>query len=80
VIRVIVRRRRDGIVQIQRGSRLRAVVSSVPGAVVSWLLLFLVAVTSLAAALVLFPRATAVAGISGTVALAVARHGARPAA
>ncbi len=80
MIRVVVNRRSDGIVQIQRRSGWRAALCTVPGAVLGWLLLSLVAMTGLAAVLVLFPRATAVAGLSGTVALVVARHGARPAA
>ncbi len=72
--RVIVKRRPDGILQIQRRSGWRALIATVPGAVLVSLVLALAAMIGLADVLVLYPTAAAVAGIAGLVVLMAARH------
>lgn len=63
--RTIVKRRSDGIVEIQRRGPWKAVVASPPAVVLGWVLLFLLAVTSLAAVLVEAPKLALLGGLVG---------------
>jgi hypothetical protein len=75
---MIVRHRSDGVVEIQRRGAWRALAASPPAVVLAWVLLFLVAVTGLAAVLVEAPKLTLLAGLAG-LGLLLARGPARDA-
>jgi hypothetical protein len=67
--RVIVKRRQDGIVQIRRRPRWRAIAGPVPATMLGFLLLFLLGLALLATALVHFPMLLLLIG--GLVALSL---------
>lgn len=72
--RVTVKRRPDGIVQIQRRPAWRAITGTVPAAVLGALVLALLAMGGLAAMLVLHPMLVLLGGGLAALALAGARY------
>lgn len=71
---VIVKRRRDGIVQISRRPAWRAVFGPVPAALLAFLLLSLLALGGLAILLVRFPLLLALVGGLVVLLLSVVRY------